>query len=103
MEVHRQHCQTCDTFETRNIVVRKPNQPLTVYVRCSNCKGLIARYRLQEYYHHGKSAESFFRSRGAVAVESGRRMLNEFKQAEDESLEGFEEAVAYLLEHGKQI
>jgi RNase P subunit RPR2 len=103
MEVHRQQCQSCQSFETRNLLVRQPNESTIVFVRCGHCGDLVARYRLTDYYHHGKDVESFLRSHGAGAMESGRRVLDEFNRAKEESMTGYEKALEYLREHGKPI
>lgn len=103
MEVHRQQCQSCQSFATRNLLVRQPNQPTLVYVRCGNCGKLVARYSLADYYHHGKDVESFLRSHGSGAMESGRRVLDEFKRVKEDSLAGYEKVLEYMKEHGKSI
>ncbi len=103
MEIHRQQCQACESFDTRNILVRQGHQKPVIYVRCAQCGELVARYRLSEYYHHGKGVESFLRSRGANAVESGRRMLREFEDIQTESIEGYAEVLKFLEEHDKPI
>ena len=59
MEVHRQQCQHCGTFDARNILVRETGLPMTIYVRCTQCGELVARYKLSEYYHHGMGVESY--------------------------------------------
>lgn len=96
MEVHRQQCQNCGSFEVRNILVRDTDVPNIVYVCCTACGELVARYKLSEYYHHGKGADSFIRSLGAAAVESGRNVLEQFKRAQEESIAGYREALKYL-------
>ena len=45
MEVHRQRCQSCGSRDMRNVLVRQPNEPQTVFVRCVECGELVARYR----------------------------------------------------------
>ena len=101
MEIHRQQCQSCGSHDMRNILVREPGRPAAVYVRCGGCRELVARYKLAEYYHHGKSIESYLRSHGSASAESGRHFLEEFERAQRESIEGFEAAVAKLRELGK--
>lgn len=102
MEVHRQRCQSCDSLEMRVILVRDPGQLQTAYVRCRACAELVARYRLRDYYHHGKGIESYLRSQGGSAIDSGRRVIEEFEQAREEALEGFGAAVRRLEEDGRQ-
>lgn len=87
----------------RDILVRKPNEPTTVYVGCGHCGELVAQYKLASYYHHGRGVESFMRSRGASEVESGRRMLNEFNALQEEATKGYRDALDYLEKHGKPI
>ena len=55
MELHRQHCQNCQSIEMRNILVREAGKATSVYVRCGNCGELVARYKLRDYYHHGRN------------------------------------------------
>ncbi len=74
-----------------------------MFVRCSGCGGLVARYQLRSYYHHGKGLESFARSIGADAADSGRATLAEFERAREESLSGFERALAQLHEEEKDV
>jgi hypothetical protein len=54
------------------------------------------------YYHHGKGLESYLRSVEG-AVESGRRMLSEFEEAEHEAVEGYARALSVLKELGKEV
>ena len=101
MEVRRQRCQACDSLDMRVILVRDPGEPQTVYLRCRSCAELVARYRLRDYYHHGKGIESYLRSQGGSAIESGRRVIEEFEQAREEALEEFGAAVKRLEEDGR--
>ena len=103
MEVHRQTCQACGSFDLRNIIVREPGHAEMVYVKCANCAKLVAQYRLSGYYHHGKGVESFLRSVGADATDSARRQLDEFERVQTEALEGYERALKQLEEDGKEI
>jgi hypothetical protein len=102
MEVHRQRCQSCDSLDMRVILVRDPGQLQTAYVRCRACAELVARYRLRDYYHHGKGIESYLRSKGGTAIESGRRVLEEFEQESKDALAGYGAAVKRLEEEGRQ-
>ena len=103
MEVHRQRCQACQSLDVRDILVRRQGEPTAVYVRCTNCGELVARYLLRAYYHHGKGAESFYRSVGSDASDSGRASLNDFNRAKEESLEGYAAALEALRKEGKEI
>ncbi len=103
MEVHRQTCQDCGSIDVRNILVREEGRAQMVFVRCAKCGDLVARYRLRDYYHHGKDVESFLRSHGAEASDSGRSHLDEFGRIQDEAQEGYEQALNYLREKGKEI
>jgi hypothetical protein len=84
--------------DMRNIVVREAGAPTTIYVRCLGCGELVARYRLSEYYHHGKGIESYLRSLGSAAGESGRDYLTEFHRIKAETEQGYEEALRQLAE-----
>jgi hypothetical protein len=85
----------------RVILVREPGELQTVYVRCHDCTELVARYRLTDYYHHGKGIDSFLRSQGETDIESGRRVLREFEQAREEAVTGYEAVLRQLEEEGK--
>jgi hypothetical protein len=98
MEVVLQKCQQCGSQEVRNMLVREPGRAQMVYVRCASCDTLVARYRLLDYYHHGKGLESFLRSAGSAAGESGRDAMTEFQQVQGEAVEGFEQARRILDE-----
>ena len=100
MQVVVQKCQECGSQEVRNILVRKPGRAQLVYVACAGCGELVARYRLRDYYHHGKGIESFLRAAGAVHGDSARGLLGEFEQTKGEAVEEFEE-VKRILEGGK--
>ena len=103
MEIHRQRCQQCNSLDVHNILVREVEAPMVVYVRCVQCGQLVARYKLSDYYHHGKGIESFIRSIGGTVEESGRDVLDQFKRSQSASLEGYELALKYLDEHGKSV
>ena len=72
-------------------------------LRCAQCGELVARYKLREYYHHGKSLESFLRSQGAATAESGRHVLGEFRRAQKESVQGYEMVLKELEKEGKEV
>jgi RNase P subunit RPR2 len=57
MELHRQQCQKCKSFNMRNILVRNPGEQQMVYVRCVDCHEFVALYKLRDYYHHEKGIE----------------------------------------------
>jgi hypothetical protein len=103
MEVHRQRCQACESLDLRDILVRRQGEPTAVYVRCAKCGELVARYLLRGYYHHGKGAESFYKSVGGDASDSGRASLNDFKRVKEEALAGYAIALEALRNEGKDI
>lgn len=103
MEVHRQTCQACGSTDVRNILVRERGRAQMVYVRCAGCGGLVARYRLRDYYHHGKGIESFLKSVGVEASDSARRQLADFQDIQADALEGYREALERLDKDGKEI
>lgn len=96
MEVVLQKCQECGSEKVRNMLVREPGRAQMVYVRCAGCGALVARYRLSDYYHHGKGIESFLKSAGSSMEESGRDALADFSRVRDEAVEGFEQAKRLL-------
>lgn len=101
MEVVLQKCQDCGSDEVRNMLVREPGRAQMVYVRCVRCGALVARYRLSDYYHHGKGIESFLKSAGSGLAESGRDALADFNRVREEAMEGFEQAKGLLDGSGK--
>ena len=103
MEVHRQQCQDCGSHEVKNILVREANLPTVIFVRCSHCGNLVARYELSDYYHHGKDVESFLRSRLGTVEESGRHMLELFEEARKKATEGYKKALDELARRKKDI
>ena len=103
MEVHRQKCQSCQSIDLRNIIVRDQNQPMTIYCRCAHCGKLVARYQLSNYYHHGKGLESYLRSQGVNAADSARRWLREFQGVQQQSEQGYEAALQVLRDAGKRV
>lgn len=103
MEIHRQQCQLCGSRDVRNILVREPEAPMTIYVRCLGCGTLVARYRLSEYYHHGKGVESFLQSLGSSAGESGRDYLAQFHRIQEEAARGYTEVLRKLEDQGKDV
>ena len=98
MEVHTQKCHSCQSTKMSNLLVREPGQSQTVYVKCRACGEFVARYRLTEYYHNGKGIDSWLRSLGSAAPESGRDFLGEFERVEEAALLGFEQASKWLEE-----
>jgi hypothetical protein len=74
-----------------------------VFVRCSKCGELVARYQLRGYYHNGKGADSYFRSIGGDACDSGRAAMASFRRVKEESLSGYEQALKQLEEEGKEV
>lgn len=103
MEIHRQRCQKCGSLEVQNLLTREQGEPDSVYVRCAECGELVARYRLRAYYHHGKGIDSFLRTQGGAAAESGREALLEFERAKSDALEGFKNVMQQLESEGKSL
>ena len=103
LEVHRQRCQQCGSIDVRNVIAREPGRAQMVYVICSECHELVARYRLSGYYHHGKGLESYLRSMGSDASDSARGHLQEFGKIKEESLEGAQRVLEQLEDEGKSV
>jgi hypothetical protein len=100
MEVHCQRCEECGARAHNNILVREPGERPVVFVRCSVCGALVARYCLESYYEHARGLESSLRSIQG-SVESGRRMLSELDAARRDALAGYERVIAALKEGGE--
>tara|TARA_R110002049_G_scaffold288534_1_gene471111 strand:+ start:27268 stop:27579 length:312 start_codon:yes stop_codon:yes gene_type:complete len=103
MEIDQQQCQQCGSLDMRNILVRSSDGPMTVYVRCLGCESLVARYRLTDYYHRGKGMESFLRSLGPRAGESGRDYLAEVQRVQKEAERGYTEVISTLTQDDEDI
>jgi len=103
MEVHRQRCQICQSLRLNNLVTRDADGGTIIYARCADCGELVARYRLRDYYHHGKGVESYLRSLDPGNAESGRRMLAEYNDIQAKALEGFQRALEQLDKDGKPL
>jgi hypothetical protein len=103
MEVKRQRCQSCGSIDVRNILVRSGRDQI-VYVRCSKCEQLVARYELKDYYHHGKGMESYLRAHGASGgADSGRAWLEQFNKSQEQAVSGYEAALEALRSAHKEI
>ena len=103
MEVHRQTCQACGSIDHRNILVRDEKNRTLVFVRCSQCKELVARYELDGYYHHGKSADAFTRVQPIEEPESARSYLRTFEDTKSDALDGYETALETLRQADKDV
>ncbi len=103
MEVHRQQCQKCRSFRVYDVLVRESGHPQTVFVICAECHGLVARYELQSYYHHGKGAESFIRSREGKHADSGRELLEDLSRTKQTALDGYARVLKILAEQHKVL
>jgi len=104
MEVHRQTCQKCGCRQMVNILARAVGESDKVFVQCSACKELVARYTISQggYYHHGKGFESYLRSlnRGGF-YESTRDLTQGFEQLEKKCELEYREIVAEMEKLGK--
>lgn len=102
MDVKRQTCQACNGINLRNIIVRDGRTHL-IYVRCVSCKELVARYVLQDYYHHGKGVESYLRAHGATGGDSGGEWLKAFQKSQLDAVKGYQKALEVLEEAHKEV
>jgi hypothetical protein len=96
MQVRWQRCHACDATQFEELLSGKSDGLPVVYVRCASCGALVARYELSGYYRHGEGVESLLRSHDAAAGDSGRRWLAELKEVRQETVRGYEEALARL-------
>lgn len=101
MDLHRQRCQACQSLDLHCLLRRDEAHPLTVYVRCAKCDELVARYKVEEYYHHGKGIESWLKAMRPGALESGRNIRLDFEKARDESVAEYADVVEELGAQGK--
>ncbi|MEM6472059.1 MAG: hypothetical protein AAF802_21035 [Planctomycetota bacterium] len=103
MEVKRQTCQTCNSIDLRNILVRDGHDQV-VFVRCAQCKALVARYVLKDYYHHGKGIESYLRAHKlTTGDDSGRAWLEAFEASQRTAEVGYQEALDALQSQNKEV
>ncbi|MEM1023034.1 MAG: hypothetical protein AAGD10_09875 [Myxococcota bacterium] len=101
MRVNRQQCQACGSRELNNLLVREAGEDTVVLVRCARCASLVARYRLNDYYHHGKGFESWLESyRGAH--ESGRDLAQRFEEIQQSAEAQFGAALDELQADGRE-
>ena len=98
MEVLRQTCQACGSEKLENLILREPEKPQVIMVRCAACGELVARYELSDYYHHGKDMDSYLRAQGNLALDSGRTWLAKFERVKQEAVESFEKVKEVLKE-----
>ncbi len=105
MEVHRQTCQACGCRQMRNLLYRETGQKDKVFVQCTSCDALVARYVLAQrgYYHHGRGFESYLRSlnRGGH-FESAKELKNDFEEVSENSQEEFQRVMDLLEKEGKR-
>lgn len=101
MDIHRQTCQKCGSRQMRNLLVRDLGSKDKVYVQCSSCRELVARYIVatQGYYHHNKGFESYVKGlqRGGEFM-SGRDLHQQFDQTKIECEAEFLEVLKRLEE-----
>lgn len=104
MEVHRQTCQKCGSRKLRNIIARMEGENDKVFVQCTNCKALVARYVIAQrgYYHHGKGFESYLKglNRGGY-FESSKDFQNDFWELQENAVKQFETVLEELKKLGK--
>lgn len=93
MDVVCQQCDACGSCEVLNFVVTEPGESGTVYVQCASCRQLVARFSFSSLYQHGRSFESWLRSMGPAAAESGRDFHGEFDRVRQAALDGFSEVL----------
>ena len=103
MELHRQRCQSCQSLELNCVLRRDEAHPLTVYVRCAKCGELVARYRVGEYYHHGKGMESWLKAMRPGNRESARNLRADFDEVKRNSIAEYADVLEELERQGKPL
>ena len=101
MDVKRQTCQSCRSMDVRNVIVRNGKEQV-IFVRCSRCRELVARYQLKDY-HHGKGIESYLRAHGVAGGDNARAWLDAFKESREQAVVDFEESLRLLKVGDKEI
>lgn len=96
MEVERQQCPTCHSWQVENLEVRESGKSPTIYVRCCQCGELVARIQVAQLYALGRELESQLQGQGDSAAESGREVLESQRRIEEEVRGDFEKVVAAL-------
>lgn len=94
MEVERQQCPACHSWQVENLEVRASGKSPTIYVRCFECGELVARIQVAELYVLGRELESHLQGHGDNAAESGREVLQSQRRIEEEVRGDFEKVIA---------
>ena len=102
MQVHRQRCQNCDSVGLHNLLVRVPGKSQIVLALCANCRQLVARYELSQYYHHGKGIDSWLRSFDPT-TESAHDLKESFEDVRETAVAQLEQALAVLKADGREL
>lgn len=85
-----------------NLVVRAEGERQLVLVRCAECHELVARYELSNYYHHGKSFESWLRH-VALDIESVIDLRDTYHSIQSRAQDELARAMADLESKGKTL
>jgi len=85
------------------VLRRDEAHPLTVYVRCAKCGELVARYRVGEYYHHGKGMESWLKAMRPGNRESARNLRADFDEVKRNSIAEYADVLEELERQGKPL
>ena len=105
MELHVQRCQSCNSINMKNILVRENGASDRVYVQCQDCKSFVASYEIAPmgYFHNGKGYESFLR--GIVRsgeITSSRNLQSLFETRRQKELNKYDEVIQKLEERDAQ-
>jgi hypothetical protein len=75
------------------------NHQLTVFVECSNCHYLVARYLLQQYIDPNAPFDAFLQQIRQHAGDSGRKMLDDIKSYRENMAHEFDDVKIAWREH----
>lgn len=93
----RETCYKCGCTNLINNVYIEEGEPIQVYVECSKCKELVARYTVNCYIST-EGYESLLQSISSFSYDSGRFVCKRVQSYEDEILEEFEHCKKLIKE-----
>ena len=104
MEIHRQQCQACKSFNLHILLVRKANEGIEqAYVVCKDCGEPVAKYELSAYFHKGRGIESFLNSMARRGDISSSRKIPRVETLEKNFVEEWQELKSLMKESGKSF
>lgn len=85
----REHCHKCGCTDLINNVYIEEGEPIQVYVECSKCNELVAKYTVNCYIST-EGYESLLKSIPSFSYDSGRFVCKRVRYFEEDLLKEFE-------------